>query len=408
MVSTLAYGSSGFSFPMDQNPEMLSYSEPECNISKESFQQSLSERIRNTSQQIKNVAIVVADKTRLCGYDTYLPWILETLQENNIPEKNITFYIAYGTHPRQSDEESRKAYGEVYNTCRFVHHDCADISVFQNFGRTSRGTEINVRKDILDAGLVISFGAISHHYFAGFGGGRKLFFPGLGEKQAVYHNHSLFLNAQNKILEPNCQPGVLENNPLAEDLKEIDTYAPSRISIHGILDSHGHVCQLLFGDNYNDFLNACKEHDVYYKARSDKQYDMVLASAGGYPKDINFIQAHKSVHNAAAFVKDGGSLVLLAECRDGIGTNSFLPVFDLGNWNTTFNHLLKNYQGNGGTALAMMAKTSRIKIYMLTSLDLATCDKIGVKKVLAEDINDLIAQHSGSIAVIENASMLVK
>jgi len=175
--------------------------------------------------------------------------------------------------------------------------------------------------------LLITFGAISHHYFAGFGGGRKLLFPGLGDRESIYHNHSLFLNMKEKKLEPGCQSGILDGNPIAEDLLEIENLLPPRISIHGILDSHGKVCQLHIGSAYGDFLGACNQHNIYYKSQSADHYDCVVASSGGYPKDINFIQAHKSIHNAASFVKDGGTLIILAECIDGVGTNTFLPLF---------------------------------------------------------------------------------
>jgi nickel-dependent lactate racemase len=255
---------------------------------------------------------------------------------------------------------------------------------------------------------MLTFGAISHHYFAGFGGGRKLIFPGLAEKNAIYHNHSLFLNFHQKKLEEGCQPGILAENPVAEDLKEISDLLPEMISVHGILNSKGKVCQFLFGKNYNDFKNACHVHDRYFRSRLDRQFDMVIASSGGYPKDINFIQAHKSVHHSAAFVRNGGVLIILAECIDGIGTDTFLPLFREPGWNQMFDKLSEKYSGNGGTAIAMKAKSDRIHIYMMTNLDEETCHLMGVKKTNTVQINSLLCNHKGSFAVIDNASMLVR
>ncbi|NJK98532.1 MAG: DUF2088 domain-containing protein, partial [Bacteroidales bacterium] len=234
---------------------------------------------------------------RLCGYPQYLPWLIEVLIQHGALKENLHFYIAYGTHPLQTEEESLKTYGPVFNEYHFVHHNCTDESVFSIKGTTKRGTNVTVRKDILESTLLITFGAISHHYFAGYGGGRKLLFPGLAQRQAIYHNHGLFLDRATRSLATGCQPGKLEGNPLAEDLREIDDLIPEKISIHGIMNESGKVCRLLVGSSYKDFTEACKIHDSYYRYNSDEQYDLVIASSGGYPKDINFIQAHKSVHH---------------------------------------------------------------------------------------------------------------
>ena len=197
-------------------------------------------------------------------------------------------------------------------------------------------------------------------------------------------------------------------NPLADDLKEIDTYLPYKISVHGIMNASGKVCRLIVGESYDDFVSACKVHDGYYRFSSPEQYDLVIASSGGYPKDINFIQSHKSVHHSAAFVKDGGTLVILAECFDKIGSNYFMKYLEAGSFEAAFSMLEHNYEGNGGTALSMMAKTKRIRIHMLTSLDDATCNTLGVKKIMENDVQNILDTEGGSIAVIRNASILVK
>jgi nickel-dependent lactate racemase len=408
MEFKLRYGKEILTFSAQENGSFLVIQEPEFTISEKMFKSSLKKLLDTGSKDYSNIGIALSDKTRLCDYPLYLPWLLEVLENDGANPDNITFYISYGTHPRQNEEESISSYGDVFHKYRFIHHDCTDMSSFKSLGTTSRGTPVLIRKDILNSSLIITFGSISHHYFAGFGGGRKLFFPGLAEKKAIYHNHSLFLDFVHKKLEEGCQPGKLNDNPVAEDLKEINDLLPERISIHGILNSRGKVCQLMFGKTYEDFEKACKVHDSFFRSKSNHQFDMVIASSGGYPKDINFIQAHKSVHHAAAFVKDGGILIVLAECRDGIGTDTFLPLFSERSWNRMFDHLTKKYEGNGGTALAMKAKSNRISIHMMTGLSKETCDLMGIKKTEQQQIEKLLANHKGSLAVIDNASMLIR
>lgn len=404
----LKYGQSLLAFKIPEHVSIPEFSEPEYGITKKDFISDVERYLPAEPEKYTDVAIVVSDKTRLCGYPEYLPWLTEILQKHGAKKDNICFYIAYGTHPKQSEEESRNSYGDIYKEFRFIHHDCYDVSAFETLGTTKRGTAITVRKDILKSSIIITFGAISHHYFAGYGGGRKLLFPGLAARTAIYQNHSLFLDKGSRTLATGCQPGNLEGNPLAEDLKEIDTYTPPKISIHGIMNASGKVCRLITGKTYEDFVEACNIHDGYYRYNYPEQYDLVVASSGGYPKDINFIQSHKSVHHAAAFVKDGGTLIVLAECIDKISSNYFMKYLEAGSFENAFALLEQNYEGNGGTALSMMTKTKRIRIYMLTSLDEGTCKTLNVIKISEDNVQEMIDKEKGSIAVIRNASILVK
>ncbi len=402
----LKYGQRTISWPLAETAEILGFTEPNIEIDEQTFRSDFKNLIAGKSLS-QNISIIVADKTRLCGYDMILPWVVDVLKEGGAAPDKITFYIAYGTHAAQSEEECLSAYGTIYREYRFVHHDCSLKELFTRFGTTSTGTEVRVRKDIFNDALVLTIGTISHHYFAGYGGARKLIFPGLAEKEAIYQNHRLFLDAQNNCLSKGCRPGNLENNPLAEDLKEVHDLLPEYLSIHAILNSKGKPAKYAFGKNYQDFLEVCRELDTYYKYDATKSYDMVLASTGGYPKDINMIQAHKAIHNAAALVKDGGTLIVLAECIDGIGSQTFLPYFEMGGWKNTFSHLLENYAGNGGTALAMMEKTRRISIKLVTELSEELCSHIDATKISFEEARELSSSHTGSMAVIENSSLLI-
>lgn len=408
MIQSLKYGSEKIKLSIPDHSEKLEIKDPPFTIDRFEFRHELSDKLPAKESAYAGVGLIVADKTRLCSYPEYLPWILDVLHERGAEKENIRIYIAYGTHPKQTEEESLNSYGPLFKEYHFVHHDCYDEDTFSELGVTSRGTPVKVRKDILSSSLIITFGAISHHYFAAYGGGRKLLFPGLAARKSVYANHGLFLNREKRILDPACQPGNLEGNPIAEDLKEIDEILPPKISIHGILNSRGEVVQLRVGENYEDFEEACRIHDSFYRIGLSTQYDLVIASSGGYPKDINFIQAHKSIHHAAAFVKDGGTLIILSECRDGIASDYFLKYLEAGSFENAYSILEKDYEGNGGTALSMMTKTNRIKIVMMTSLNDQLCKTLDVTRADHSQIQEMLIHETGSIAVIRNASLLVK
>ena len=402
----LRYGQGLIEVAVPAGADILDAQEPSSTVNYEHFRHGIAGLLAG-ADFTQAIAVVVADKTRLCGYTTVLPWLMEALTRQGVRKEQITFSIAYGNHARQSEAECLAAYGEVYRAYPFIHHDSSEQTAFAYLGTTRRGTPVHVRQDVVSTRTIITIGAISHHYFAGFGGGRKLLFPGLGERQAIFANHRLLLDADAPRLAPGCQPGQLAGNPLAEDLEEINTLLPPYYSIHGLLNSHGQLAALRFGRNYQEFLTVCREHDQHYWIPASQQYDLVLSSAGGYPKDINMIQTHKALHNAAMFVRDGGQLILLAQCADGIGSATFLPYFEMGGPEQAYEHLRANYSGNGGTALALMAKTRRIAISMLTDLPVELSQRIGLKSVDYQTLAASLRQPGIRIAIIPNSSMVI-
>jgi nickel-dependent lactate racemase len=404
----LKYGKADLQLDLADETQVLTIREPAVASDPDSFGAELAFQVGRLKPAFKDVAVVVADKTRLCAYRDYLPVLVRVLLSAGVKRQQMTFYIAYGTHPRQSEAESRAAYGKIYADYRFIHHDCDDRTLFKSLGVTARGTPVQVRRDILDTDFVITFGAVTHHYFAGYGGGRKLLFPGLGARAAIYRNHGLFLDKDAGRLAAGCEPGQLAGNPLAADIGEVVARRPADLAIHGILNSKGQVCRLITGPGSESFRTACQQQGQHCEIQHDRQYDLVVASCGGYPKDINFIQSHKAVHNAAKFVKDDGRLIVLARCPDGIGSDTFLPWFELGGYAQAFERLARDYAGNGGTALSMMEKTARIDISLVTGLSTAEVQLMGASKLSGAAFGRTLQDFYGQVAVIPNASLLVR
>jgi nickel-dependent lactate racemase len=408
-IEYIGYGSEKLPLFLPEHAIKLGVNDPEKKIRPTIFSERLRAFLNERPLDLSNPVIVVADKTRLCGYPEYLPILIQELESRGMVADTLKFIISYGTHPAQSREECLAAYGDIYDRHTFIHHDATDRAAFTELGNTAKGTPIRLRKDLLQASAIITMGAVCHHYFAGYGGGRKLIFPGCGEKQSIYANHELFLDRERHCLSSGCQPGNMEDNPLADDLFEVESYLPAHLSIHGLLDSHGELCDLLVGVGRQIFAEACRLQGESCEIQSP-QFDIVVASCGGFPKDINFIQAHKAIHNSSMFVKDGGLLLVYCECRDQIGSVTFLPWFEKGSFEKAFEQLKDNYEGNGGTALAMMTKTQRIRIGLVTSISAEILKIIGVEQWDHNMVCDYIStiDTSQTIACISNASLLVK
>lgn len=408
-ISTIdvPYGDAAYPLDLPSGSVALVANEPKHHISTSLFLSRLERAIAAADLDLAEPILVVTDKTRLCEYSIYLPIVVEVINKKRKSDKPFPIIIAYGTHPRQSEQECLQTYGKFYQKWPFIHHDCSNRSLFVEIGTTSHGTPVRMRKDLLQATSILTMGPICHHYFAGYGGGRKLIFPGCGELESIYHNHGLFLDRQKENLSAQCQPGNLQQNPLADDLFEIEDYLPAQLAIHGIQDSKGKISDFIIGADKQSYLNACSIHASCYEIAAPL-YGTVIASCGGYPKDINFIQAHKAIHNSARYVRDQGRLIVFAECRDGIGSQTFLPWYRLGGFDQAFTLLAKRYEGNGGTALAMMSKCQRISISLVTSIDQQTCSLLGVDKWNKEEVEAYLSDSQESTAWIRNASLLVK
>ena len=406
---SIAFGSEHLQLSLPAGTVALDVREVQIAITPTVFSARLHAFLRQNPLDLTEPMLVVADKTRLCGYPEYLPLLIDGLQEFGMDAEKLKIIIAYGTHQRQSDAECLRAYGEVYRRHTFIHHDCRETKGFVDFGLSPRNTPVRFRRDLAEASAIITMGAITHHYFAGYGGGRKLVFPGCGEKDSIYANHSLFLDRRAGTLSPGCQPGIMDTNPLAEDLFDLEEKLPAHLAIHGILDARGHLCDLLVDRGRASFLQACAKHGWACEIDSPR-FSTVIASCGGFPKDINFIQSHKAVHNAAMFVEDGGLLLLYCECRDGVGSTTFLPWFAKGSFAAAFKELADHYEGNGGTALAMMTKVQRIRIGLITGLDDTICKTIGVTRWSHDEVQTHLAAlpTGATVAFIGNASLVVK
>ena len=194
--------------------------------------------------------------------------------------------------------------------------DCNAADDFEYFGETSFGTPVWINKLICDVDLVIMTGTIVHHFFAGFGGGRKAILPGVSAMETVRKNHSL-------MMSPNSQLGKLHGNPVYDDQMEgVRLFAKEHklFLFNAILDAKKEFVKIFAGDWDSAHIEACKFVDKVYGVEIDEPADVVIASCGGYPKDINVYQLQKTMDNAWCAVKDGGVVIIIGECEEGSGS----------------------------------------------------------------------------------------
>lgn len=281
-----------------------------------------SQRLRALVKRGETVCIIISDITRAWQKpDLFLPYIVEELNEAGIKDEDITFICATGSHRRQSKEEHEILLGmTLAKRFEVIDHDCRATENLINIGTTSFGTPVIINKAALESDHMVLTGAVVFHDLAGWGGGKKSILPGISAYESIMANHKLSLNptwgaGTNSLVR--C--GNIENNPVHLDMLEAAAFVKPTFMFNVIIDEYGRIAKAVAGDYIKAHEAGRRIVDEADSAYIKEQADIVVASAGGYPKDIDFYQASKALINAKEAVKKGGVIILLAECIEGFG-----------------------------------------------------------------------------------------
>ncbi len=261
----------------------------------------------------RKIAILVSDLTRPSPSHIIVPPILEELNRAGVKREQIKIVFGLGFHRKMSEEEMKKAVGEeVFERYECINHDI-DNCVY--IGETSRGTPVEVFRPVIESDLIIATGNLELHWFVGYSGGYKALLPGVCSKRTIEKNHSL-------MLSENAIAGNI-NSPVRLDIEEAGAMTNVRFIVNVVLNSKKQIVKAVAGHPIAAHREGVKYIDAMYKVPIAKKYDVVIASCGGFPKDINLYQAQKGLDNASHAVKDDGTIVLVAECREGFGERTF-------------------------------------------------------------------------------------
>ena len=267
----------------------------------------------------QTVAVIVSDITRQwLRYDLFLPVLLDALNEAGVPDDKITLVVALGAHRPQSEAEHAVVYGEeAVRRAKLVQSRVQAQDAYEYIGTTTRGTPVSLNKAVLSADKVILTGGITYHSMAGFGGGRKAILPGIAAYDTIQANHRLCLDpVPGRGINALCASGSLDENPMHQDMLEIARMAEPDFLFNVLMTAEGEVAGFVAGHWEGAWLEGCRQIEAQFGIPIDGQTDVAVASAGGYPKDINFYQGSKAVENVCLAVRPGGVIIALLECRD--------------------------------------------------------------------------------------------
>ncbi len=267
----------------------------------------------------ETACIVICDITRPVPNKILLPPILSTLEDSGIKQENITILIATGIHrPNLGDELIALVGKEIASNYRIINHYAKQRETHSYLGRTSRGTDVFVDSTYTNVDLKITTGFIEPHLMAGFSGGRKLICPGIASLETVKVMHSP------QILEhPNAREGAIESNPFHEESLEIAKIAGVDFIVNVALNENKEITGIFAGD-----LEQAHERGVAFVREKvgdtvAEPVDIVITTSAGYPLDATFYQSIKGLTAALPILKEGGTIILAAECQEGLGSPEF-------------------------------------------------------------------------------------
>jgi len=261
----------------------------------------------------QKIAIVTSDISR--PFPTYqvLPSVLDELYAAGIAPEDITLVFALGSHRSHTEEEKRQLAGPRGNEIRCVDsdiHDCVRM------GTTKRGTPVDITRVVAEADFRICLGNIEFHYFAGYSGGAKAIMPGVSTPSAIQANHRF-------MVEEAACAGHLAGNPIREDIEEAGAICGIDFIVNAVLDEHKQIVYAVAGDATQAHRDGCAYLDRMYRKPIPHRADIVLVSQGGAPKDANLYQTQKALDNAKHAVRDGGIIILIGACPEGLGSAKF-------------------------------------------------------------------------------------
>lgn len=319
----------------------------------------------------ENVVIVVSDATRLTGSQTIVPLLVARLLQCGLKLNNISILFATGIHRLLTEKEKRfLVTDKIFDSIKSYDHGPNDEAQLTYLDETSYGTPIEVNSKLLEADHIILTGTIAFHYFAGFSGGRKSILPGLASAKTIQHNHLLALDFINGVAYRRAGVGLgrLDKNPVHEDMQEAASMLSPSFLINTIVNKKGQIEQVFCGDWRVAHRRGCAEYANQHTIEISEKRDLVIASCGGFPKDINLIQSHKALDMSVSALKDGGTIILLAECSQAYGREDFLDWFKLGSSTNIGKKLQTNYQVNSQTAWSLANKVENFQVILVSEL----------------------------------------
>ena len=298
-------------------PAYISPAPDPLQVVRQALAQPIDNKPLSTFKNIKSAAVAVNDKTRPVPHEYLLPPLLDEIRSIGVPDEAVRILIATGTHlPMPESEFGAILPLDVIRRYKVISHNCDDSENLVFKGSTTRKTPVWVNRQFAEADLRIVVGNIEPHHFAGFSGGAKTAAIGLTGRSTINANHSL-------LIEPGSRIAEYSQNPLRQDIEEIGDIIGVQFALNAVLNGEKKIVRAVSGSPRMVMQSGIPISQELCQIEKNGNYDIVIASVGGFPKDINFYQSQKALSHASLFTRDGGVIILAAACSEGIGSAAY-------------------------------------------------------------------------------------
>lgn len=320
----------------------------------------------------EKVCLIVPDITRVWeSPQVYIPVMLDELRKCGIADDDITILCAAGTHRPMTMAEHLRLMGEdAFNRHRVVDHNCRDEKSLVDMGVTSNGTRVRLNRLAVEADKVVICGGIVYHFMAGFGGGPKAILPGIAALETIQHNHKMAFGPNGES-NPDVRAGnISKSNILHDDIVEACAMINPVFSLNVVVDDRFRIIKAFAGDWRKAHREACSLVQAMDGVAIPKKAPLVIASAGGSPKDINLFQSVKLLNNALAAASPGGVVMLLAACPEKFGNAECeRQVREFQSVAEREKDLLKNFTIGGYAGFLLAQAAERYKLVLISEID---------------------------------------
>ncbi len=325
--------------------------------------------IEEIVKQGETVLIVVPDATRQAASGQIVNLLVRRLIANGTMPFDIAVIFATGIHRAVTEDEKLEILTPfIAQRVKTLNHDARNLMGFVRLGETENGIPVELNRALTEFDHTIIVGGVSFHYFAGFSGGRKLICPGLASSRTISATHRLAFDCETRSRREGVDTGILQGNAVHEACMSVVENLPPSFSINTITNDAGEAVRIFAGDWKTAWKRACEFYASEFTVEVAEKRDVVIASCGGFPHDINMIQAHKTLDAAARICKTDGTIILLAECADGFGRKDFPSWFEAENSRDMAEKLCESYQVNGQTAWNLLRIAEEFDVKIITSL----------------------------------------
>ena len=366
-------------------------------------------RLREIARGKKSVVIVVNDITRPTATYRLLPPLLEELREAGIGDNEVFFLVATGTHRDNTREELEGMLGkEIVERFRVLNHHCQDESIMVDLGKTRDGIPVVINRLFWEAEVKILTATIAPHQAAGFSGGRKSLLPGLASITTLKQHHSYSCRPEKPAM------GWVEGNMFHENALEAAKMAGTDFILNTVQNHRKEITTAVAGDVEKAWLEGVKISRQIFEVKVPHAVEIVITTPGGYPKDIDLYQSQKSMAAAEMVVKEGGTVILPAECKDGVGARGFYEWMSAASCpQDVIDRFMKEGYSIGSSKAWLYSRClKRAEVILVTKgIDDQTLDKMFTKRAdsVEEAVRMALARHGekAQVVLMRNGSDII-